>query len=85
MGTTVLGRPQSLLGADPLGHAASPTQASAEATRAQIEQIRLLILGMEQKMEEREDKLSKTVERAEAQEIKCEELRKQTFPAKVTV
>lgn len=85
MGTTVLGRSQPLLGTESPGHAASPTQASAEATRAQVEQIRLLVLGMEQRMQEREEKLSKTIERAETQEIKCEELRKEVLPTKVAV
>lgn len=48
-----------------------------------MEQIRLLVLGMEQRMQEREEKLTKTIERAEAQELKCEVLRKEVLPAKI--
>lgn len=50
---------------------------------SQMEQIRLLVLGMEQRMQEREEKLTKTIERAEAQEMKCEALRKEVLPTKV--
>ncbi|KAL4068847.1 hypothetical protein V8B97DRAFT_1872678 [Scleroderma yunnanense] len=78
MGSAVLGRTQPLFGAESSGQA-------AEATRAQMEQIRLLVLGMEQRMQEREEKLNKTIERAETQEIKCEELRKEVLPTKVAV
>lgn len=59
------------------------SQASIEATLSQMEQIRLLVLGMEQRMQEREQKLTKTIERAEAQEMKCEALRKEVLPTKV--
>jgi DNA-binding transcriptional regulator YdaS (Cro superfamily) len=62
-------------------HAAS--QASVQATLSQMEQIRLLVLGMEQRMQEREGKLTKTIERAEVQEVKCEALRKEVLPTKV--
>ncbi|KAF8131447.1 hypothetical protein EV363DRAFT_164075 [Boletus edulis] len=50
------------------------SQASIEATLSQMEQIRLLVLGMEQRMQEREGKLTKTIERAEAQELRCKEM-----------
>ncbi|KAG9308997.1 hypothetical protein JVU11DRAFT_11007 [Chiua virens] len=63
------------------GHPAS--QSSIEATLSQMEQIRLLVLGMEQRMQEREEKLTKTIERAEAQEVKCEVLRREVLPTKV--
>ncbi|KAN0100029.1 hypothetical protein V8E55_000013 [Tylopilus felleus] len=59
------------------------SQTSIEATLSQMEQIRLLVLGMEQRMQEREEKLTKTIERAEAQELKCEVLRKEVLPAKI--
>lgn len=48
-----------------------------------MEQIRLLVLGMDQRMQEREAKLTKTIERAETQEVKCETLRKEALPTKV--
>lgn len=61
------------------------SQASIEATLSQMEQIRLLVLGMEQRMQEREQKLTKTIERAEVQEVKCETLRKEVLPTKLAV
>lgn len=61
----------------------APSRTSVEATLSQMEQIRLLVLGMEQRMQEREEKLTKTIERAEAQEVKCEALRKEVLPTKV--
>ncbi|KAI6012747.1 hypothetical protein F5J12DRAFT_549696 [Pisolithus orientalis] len=67
------------------GQSASPTPMSVEATRAQFEQVRLLILGMEQRMQEREEKLNKTIERAETQEMKCEALAQGTLPSKLSV
>lgn len=78
MGSSLLGRatatPPLPSEASDLHPAAS--QASIEATLSQIEQIRLLVLGMEQRMQEREEKLTKTIDRAQAQEVKCEALRK---------
>jgi len=59
------------------------SQTSIEATLSQMEQIRLLVLGMEQRMQDREEKLTKTIERAEVQEVKCETLRKQVLPTKI--
>jgi len=61
----------------------SASQASVEATLSQMEQIRLLVLGMEQRMQEREEKLTKTIQRAEAHEGKFEVLRKEVLPTKV--
>lgn len=46
------------------------------ATLAHIEQVRMLILGMEQRLQTREEKLVLTVEKAEMEGIKFEELRK---------
>ncbi|KAI0937452.1 hypothetical protein AcV5_005358 [Taiwanofungus camphoratus] len=64
--------------------ASKPTQsnpqsqsASVDATMAHIEQVRLLILGMEQRLQSREDKLLKTIEHAEAEGAKFEERRRQ--------
>ena len=40
---------------------------------AHIEQVRLLILGMEQRLQSREDKLLKTIQRAEAEGSRFEQ------------
>ncbi|KAJ7481885.1 hypothetical protein FB451DRAFT_1237465 [Mycena latifolia] len=45
------------------------------ATLAHIEQVRMLIMGMEQRLQTREDKLVKSVERAESEGRRFEELR----------
>lgn len=52
---------------------------SNQATLAHIEQIRLLILGMEQRLQGREEKLIKTVERAEAESARFEDIRKEVL------
>jgi len=44
---------------------------------AHIEQVRLLILGMEQRLQTREEKLVKTLERAEGEGRRFDELRKE--------
>ncbi|KAI0756438.1 hypothetical protein C8Q80DRAFT_29121 [Daedaleopsis nitida] len=54
-------------------------QASVEATKAYLEQVRLTILGMEQRMQSREEKLAKHIERAEAEGARFEEVRRQTL------
>jgi hypothetical protein len=46
-----------------------------QATLAHIEQVRMLIMGMEQRLQTREDKLVKSVERAESEGRRFEELR----------
>ncbi|KAG5638920.1 hypothetical protein H0H81_008689 [Sphagnurus paluster] len=43
---------------------------------ARVEQVRMLILGMEQRLQVREERLTKTIERAEAEGLKFEEGRK---------
>ena len=48
---------------------------------AQIEQVRMLILGMEQRLQVREEKLVKTVERAEDEGRKFEALRSEIVSA----
>ena len=47
-------------------------EAQRLATLAQIEEMRLLILGMDQRLGVREDKLTKTLERAENEGRKYE-------------
>ncbi|KAG2141096.1 hypothetical protein DEU56DRAFT_797292 [Suillus clintonianus] len=61
------------------------SQAAVEATLTQVEQIRLLVLGMEQRLQNREEKLAKTIEHAEGQEMKCDALRKEVMATKVAV
>lgn len=56
-------------------HASSGPQQQA-ATLAHVEQVRMLILGMEQRLQTREEKLTKTVERAELEGRKYEQGRK---------
>ncbi|KAJ6562414.1 hypothetical protein B0H19DRAFT_1144427 [Mycena capillaripes] len=46
-----------------------------QATLAHIEQVRMLIMGMEQRLQTREEKLVKSVERAESEGRRFEELR----------
>ncbi|KAI0800535.1 hypothetical protein C8Q74DRAFT_422282 [Fomes fomentarius] len=58
--------------------AASP-QATVDATKAYLEQVRLTILGMEQRMQSREEKLAKHIERAEAEGARFEEVRRQAL------
>ncbi|KAI6154224.1 hypothetical protein BKA82DRAFT_4098905, partial [Pisolithus tinctorius] len=55
------------------GQSASPTPMSVEATRAQFD-----------RMQEREEKLNETIERAETQEMKCEALRQEALPSRLS-
>jgi hypothetical protein len=58
--------------------ALGPSGATANIdTAAHIEQVRLLILGMEQRLQVREEKLEKTLERAQTEGLKFQELRKE--------
>jgi hypothetical protein len=62
----------------------SPTRSSHDAAAAQttlshIEQVRLLILGMEQRLQVREQKLEKSVEKAEREGGRFEEMRKEVL------
>lgn len=62
--------------ADPPGPAQRQLQLEQQhATLAHIEQVRMLIMGMEQRLQTREDKLLKSVERAEGEGRRFEELR----------
>jgi hypothetical protein len=56
---------------------ATTGQTDLEATKAYVEQVRLLVLGMEQRLQAREAKLMKTVEYAEGESTKYEEAKKQ--------
>ena len=58
------------------------SQATADATMAHIEQVRLLILGMDQRLQSREEKLNKTIEKAETEGMKFEGMRKDVMAAK---
>ncbi|EMD32611.1 hypothetical protein CERSUDRAFT_118649 [Gelatoporia subvermispora B] len=62
------------------GAEAEQQPAASEATLAHIEQVRLLIIGMEQRLQTREDKLTKHLERAEAEGARFDEIRKQVLP-----
>jgi hypothetical protein len=44
---------------------------------AHVQQVRLLILGMEQRLQTREEKLTKTIERAESEGRRFEEVRQE--------
>ena len=67
-----------------ISHAASilpiPTQPSdPESQKAYLDQVRLLILGMEQRMKDREEKLAKAIDAAEAEGRRYEEAKKHTL------
>lgn len=62
----------------------SPEQPQPSLNLAQIEQIRMLILGMEQRLQVREEKLVKTVERAEDEGRRFEALRSEMVSASDT-
>jgi len=58
----------------------SPAPASeppADVKRAHVEQVRLLILGMEQRLREREEKMSKCIQKAELESARCEDMRRE--------
>jgi hypothetical protein len=71
-----------------MSYTMSPTPAegtpkiSVEATIAQVEQVRLLVLGMEERLRVREEKLVKTMEKADQEGHRFEMLRKGVSPAK---
>lgn len=66
-------------------HNPTPTSAASatnsEATHAHIEQIRLLIMGMEQRLQTREEKLVKSIEKAETESARFDEMRKHVLSA----
>lgn len=51
--------------------------ASPEAAMAQVEKVRLLILGMEERLQQREEKLIQNIKKAEAEGVKFEDQQKQ--------
>jgi len=51
-------------------------ESSAEAVHTHVEQVRLLILGMEQRLQLREEKLLQSVQKAEVEASRFEELRR---------
>lgn len=53
----------------------------AESTKAYLDQVRLLILGMEQRLKDREEKLAKAVETAETEGARYEEARRKALAA----
>jgi hypothetical protein len=55
----------------------SNEQPDKQAMLAHIERVRLLILGMEQRLQTREEKLTKTIERAEGEGRRFEEARQE--------
>ena len=66
----------------PPGDGGPDTKASVEATTAQVEQVRLLVLGMEERLRVREEKLVKTMEKADQESHKFEVLRKDALSTK---
>jgi hypothetical protein len=56
---------------------ATSSGTSIDETRTHLEQVRLLILGMEQRLQTREDKLTKIIERAENESKKCEDVHRE--------
>lgn len=79
------GTPAPQSGASDPSTTAPVSQTTVDATLSQVEQIRLLILGMEQRLQNREEKLAKVIEHAEAQEVKCDALKKEVMATKVAV
>ncbi|EJD43501.1 hypothetical protein AURDEDRAFT_145523 [Auricularia subglabra TFB-10046 SS5] len=53
------------------------SEISNDAKMAQLEQIRMLVLGMDQRLQTREDALAKALERAEAQGVRFDALAKE--------
>ena len=54
---------------------------SIEGTIAQIEQIKLMILGMDQRLESREAEIAANIKRAQGESNRFEEMRKQVLSA----
>ncbi|KIP04921.1 hypothetical protein PHLGIDRAFT_108907 [Phlebiopsis gigantea 11061_1 CR5-6] len=52
-----------------------------DATRAYIDQVRLLVIGMEQRLQTREEKLTRSLEEAKAESAKFEELKQRSVAA----
>ena len=54
---------------------------SLEATIAHIEQVKLMILGMDQRLESREAEITANIKRAQGESSRFEEMRKQVLSA----
>ena len=52
-----------------------------EATIAHIEQVKLMILGMDQRLESREAEITTNIKRAQGESSKFEEMRKKVLSA----
>lgn len=52
---------------------------SDQATSAHIQQIRMLVMGMEQRLQEREELLSKEIQKAETEKRRFDELRRESL------
>ena len=59
-----------------LADGSQSSKANVEATKAHVEQVRLLVLGMEERLRTREEKLVKTMEKADQESHRFEVLRK---------
>jgi hypothetical protein len=60
--------------------ASAPAQSAAEAA-AHVEQVRLLVLGMEQRLQEREERLQRSIERAQEEGQRFEQMRREVLSA----
>jgi hypothetical protein len=58
------------------------SKAGVEATMAHVEQVRLLVLGMEERLRVREEKLVKTMEKADQESHRFEVLSKDALRTK---
>ena len=58
------------------------SKASVETTMAHVEQVRLLVLGMEERLRTREEKLVKTMEKADQESHRYEVLSKDALRTK---
>ena len=54
----------------------APNEPLTQTTRAHVEQVRLLVLGMEKRLQERQEKMVKCVQRAEDESARFENTRK---------
>jgi len=77
--STILHTRSNTLATPPPRPSTTTNEPPNQATLAHVEQIRLLILGMEKRLQGREDKLVKTIERAEGETTRFEELRKEVL------
>ncbi|KAH9932108.1 uncharacterized protein BXZ73DRAFT_46978 [Epithele typhae] len=76
--SAIIGRAKAAAAPPP---SAPTSEADTNATRAYLEQVRLAILGMEQRLQAREDVLAKHIERAETEGARYEEVRQQSLVA----